>query len=65
MVEQYKKSFKNFIQKKILQMNRDKNYKNNKIIEEKIDEAQFELSKFGSSLNEDSEYLLLRSKIFY
>ena len=31
----------------------------------KINEAQFELSKLGSSFNEDPEYLYLRSKIFY
>ena len=31
----------------------------------KIDEAQFELSKLGSEYFKNSEYLYLRSKIFY
>ena len=38
----------------------------NKLIEEKkIDEAQIELSKLGSRYYKDSEYLFLRSRIFY
>ena len=38
----------------------------NKLIEEKkIDEAQIELSKLGSKYYENSEYLFLRSRIFY
>ena len=43
------------------------NLKNiNKLIEEnKIDEAQFELSKLGSEFHKNSDYLYLRSKIFY
>ena len=37
-----------------------------KLIEEKkIDEAQFNLSKLGSEYYRNSEYLYLRSKIFY
>ena len=35
------------------------------ITEKKIDEAQFELSKLGSEYFKNSEYLYLRSKIFY
>ena len=35
------------------------------IKEKKIKEAQFELSKFGPEFLKDSEYLYLRSKIFY
>ena len=31
----------------------------------KIDEAQFELSKLGSAYFKNTEYLYLRSKIFY
>ena len=31
----------------------------------KIDEAQFELSKLGSKFHKNSDYLYLRSKIFY
>jgi len=31
----------------------------------KIDEAQIELSKLGSEFFKDSEYLYLRSKLFY
>ena len=37
-----------------------------KLIEEKkIDQAQIELSKLGSEFFKNSEYLFLRSKIFY
>ena len=35
------------------------------IRERKIDEAQFELSKLGPEFYKNSEYLYLRSKIFY
>ena len=35
------------------------------IKEKKIQEAQFKLSKMGSEFLEDSEYLYLRSKIFF
>ena len=35
------------------------------IDENKIDEAQLELSKFGSELHKNPEYLYLRGKIFY
>ena len=35
------------------------------ITEKKIDEAQFELSKLGPEFFKNSEYLYLRSKIFY
>ena len=35
------------------------------IKEKKIDEAQFNLSKLGSEYYRNSEYLYLRSKIFY
>ena len=31
----------------------------------KIEEAQFELSKFGSEFLKNSDYLYLRSKLFY
>ena len=31
----------------------------------KINEAQFELSKLGSEFHQNTEYLYLRSKIFY
>ena len=38
----------------------------NELIEKKkIDEAQFELSKLGHLHNKNSEYLYLRSKVFY
>ena len=47
-------------------MNKKILIKINELIEKKkINEAQFELSKLGSSFNEDPEYLYLRSKIFY
>ena len=35
------------------------------IKEKKINEAQFELSKLGPNFLKNSEYLYLRSKIFY
>ena len=35
------------------------------IEEKKLQEAQFKLSKMGSEFLEDSEYLYLRSKIFF
>ena len=35
------------------------------IKEKKIDKAQFELSKLGPEFYKNSEYLYLRSKIFY
>ena len=35
------------------------------IREKKIDKAQFELSKLGTELHENPEYLYLRSKVFY
>ena len=35
------------------------------IDENKIDEAQLELSKFGSELYKNPEYLYLRGKVFY
>ena len=35
------------------------------IDENKIDEAQLELSKFGSELHKNPEYLYLRGKVFY
>ena len=35
------------------------------IKEKKLQEAQFKLSKMGSEFLEDSEYLYLRSKIFF
>ena len=35
------------------------------IREKKVDEAQLELSKLGSEFYKNSEYLYLRSKIFY
>ena len=35
------------------------------IEEKKIDEAQFELSKFSSEFYKNPEYLYLRSKIFF
>lgn len=38
---------------------------NNLIESKKIDEAQFELSKFGSEFYNNPEYLYLRSKIFF
>ena len=38
----------------------------NKLIEKKkISEAQFEISKLGPEFHKNSEYLYLRSKIFY
>ena len=38
----------------------------NKLIQDKkMDEAQLELSKLGSKYYKNSEYLFLRSKIFY
>ena len=35
------------------------------IDENKIDEAQLELAKFGSELHKNPEYLYLRGKVFY
>ena len=47
-------------------MNEDKLVKIERLIKiKKIDEAQQELSKLGPELIENSEYLYLRSKIFY
>ena len=47
-------------------MNEDKLDKINRLIQmKKIDEAQFELSKLGPEFFKNSEYLYLRSKIFY
>ncbi len=38
----------------------------NKLIEEKkINEAHFELSKFGSEFHKNPEYLYLRAKVFH
>jgi len=45
-------------EKKLLKVNR-------LIGEKKIDEAQFELSKLGPEYHKNSEYLYLRSKVFY
>ena len=47
-------------------MNGDKLVKIERLIKiKKIDEAQQELSKLGTEFLENSEYLYLRSKIFY
>ena len=47
-------------------MNEDKLAKIERLIKmKKIDEAQQELSKLGPEFLENSEYLYLRSKIFY
>ena len=47
-------------------MNEDRFEKIERLIKlKKINEAQVELSKFGSELFQDSEYLYLRGKIFY
>ncbi len=47
-------------------MNEDKLVKIERLIKiKKIDEAQQELSKLGPEFLENSEYLYLRSKIFY
>ena len=47
-------------------MKEDKLVKVGKLIKEKkIDEAQLELSRFGPEFHKNSEYLYLRSKIFY
>ena len=47
-------------------MNEDKLFKIERLIKiKKIDEAQQELSKLGPEFLENSEYLYLRSKIFY
>ena len=47
-------------------MNEDKLDKIDRLIKiKKIDEAQFELSKLGPEFFKNSEYLYLRSKIFY
>ena len=47
-------------------MNRNKLDDINKLINnKKIDQAQIELSKLGSEFLKNSEYLYLRSKIFY
>ena len=35
------------------------------IKENKIDEAQFELSKMGTEFHKNANYLYLRSKVFY
>jgi hypothetical protein len=47
-------------------MSQDKLEQINKLIDKKqIDKAQFELSKLGSEFLKNTEYLYLRSKIFY
>ena len=47
-------------------MNEDRFKKIERLIKlKKINEAQVELSKFGSEFFQDSEYLYLRGKIFY
>ena len=47
-------------------MNKDRLEKIERLIEiKKINEAQQELSKLGKEFNKSSEYLYLRSKIFY
>ena len=47
-------------------MNDDRLEKIEKLIKiKKINEAQLELSKLGEEFNKNSEYLYLRSKIFY
>jgi hypothetical protein len=47
-------------------MNKNSLDKINRLIKiKKIDEAQFELSKLGPEFLKNSEYLYLRSKIFY
>ena len=47
-------------------MNTDKLEKISRLIKiKKIDEAQFELSKLGPEFLKNSEFLYLRSKIFY
>ena len=47
-------------------MNEDKLDRIDRLIKiEKINEAQFELSKLGSEFYKNPEYLYLRSKIFY
>ena len=47
-------------------MKEDKLVEVDKLIREnKIDKAQFELSKLGTELHENPEYLYLRSKVFY
>ena len=40
-------------------------YINKLITENKVNEAQIELSRLGSKFHENTEYLYLRSKIFY
>ena len=47
-------------------MNDDRLEKIERLIKiKKINEAQLELSKLGEEFNKNSEYLYLRSKIFY
>ena len=47
-------------------MNEDRLEKIERLIKvKKINEAQLELSKLGETFNKNSEYLYLRSKIFY
>ena len=47
-------------------MNDDRLKKIERLIKiKKINEAQLELSKLGETFNKNSEYLYLRSKIFY
>ena len=47
-------------------MKEDKLVEVDKLIREnKIDKAQFELSKLGTEFHENPEYLYLRSKVFY
>ena len=47
-------------------MNENELYNIDKLInDKKIDQAQIELSKLGSEFLKNSEYLYLRSKIFY
>ena len=47
-------------------MNENRLDKIDKLIKiKKINEAQFELSKLGSEFHKNTEYLYLRSKVFY
>jgi len=47
-------------------MNETKLFEIEKLVEkERIDEAQFELSKLGTEFHKNSLYLYLRSKIFF
>ena len=66
MVARRKKHDSRFYKRKGYFMNQDKFNRINQLIKiKKIDEAQAELSKLGPEFYKNTEYLYLRSKIFF